>query len=150
MRYEALQTSKNGCAKFSTMFTFAAMNGIEIKIVDSRDYVITQEDIDANVKIVVCEQAINSVTGKNEEGHYSYKNANGEIVDLGVGGNNCGFTVMQHLTGKSTQQIKNEAATFILDNSKTFGDVLTSERRIHERCPNESAKYLGVGGKTTS
>ena len=141
----AVYDIKNGKpASLGAMIATARANGIELKVVNDKHYVKTQEDIDNGVEVVYVERGQN-----NEIGHAYCMNSNGQFVETRSQGQDCYFAAIAQILEsrgiiKSIDDLKNDAALQIESNSKNYSK--DAENWIRGRHPNSANDLLFTDG----
>jgi len=135
---------KKSPADRSIIFLLATLYDLDVKIVDDPNYVPTEAEIAAGTKIILCEEGIDGGVG-----HYSLMEPDGTLVSIeeGSGPMDCGYAVMAHLTNKSVDEMRLEAAEMIVSNPDQFSEIKDASNWVHERYPREANTMLGIGGK---
>jgi len=107
-------------ANLGVIIATAQKNGINLKVVDDKDYLKTQDDIEKGVEVIYVERGLN-----NEIGHAYYMNRNGQFIDAKSEGYDCFFAAFGQILAsnginKSISELRNEAAQQIESNSKNY------------------------------
>ncbi len=141
------QVEEGGPANLAVMMVAAEKNGVNLKIVDNKDYELTQEDIDNGVEVIYVEYGED-----NKVGHAYYMDSTtGKFVDTPSTGNDCFFEALSKIlendgTHKSASDLRAEVAQQILKNSANFSEVLQAEDWVRTHYPDASnALLLAVG-----
>ncbi len=147
---QAAEGVKNGkAADLPTMIATAKQNGVELKIVDTKDYVKTEDDKKNNVQVVYVEKRQN-----NEIGHAYYMDKSGSFVEAKTTGQDCFYGAFQEILRqqngtdqvKSISELRNETAKYMQDNAANFSEVLKAENWIRHTHPGASNDILFTAG----
>jgi len=132
-----------GPANIAIMITTAKKNGMNLKIVDDRNYARTPEDIKNGVQVIYIEH-----DPDNKAGHAFYMDNYGQFVEANSTGNDCFFAAFSQLLKniKSIKELRNDAAEQMESNSKNFSKVLADENRINKSRPGSSCAWLFTAG----
>jgi hypothetical protein len=131
---------------FAVMIATAKRNGINLKIVDDKNYVKTQEDIDKGVQVVYVEHAPN-----NEIGHALYLDNNSQFLEAKATGYDCFFAAFSKIlenngVTKSIADLRTEAANQIESNPGNFSKLVAAETWIRKAHPNSANNLLFTAG----
>ena len=108
---QAADDIRNGkAANVAIMLATAKISGINLKVVNEKSYVRTQDDIDKGVEVVYVERGEN-----NKIGHAYYMNNDGQFVDTKSEGYDCFYAALSSIlesrgTTKSILELRSEAA----------------------------------------
>ncbi|CAF1677601.1 unnamed protein product [Rotaria magnacalcarata] len=134
------------------MMGMAADYGLDMKIVDDKNYQPTEEDKAKGTNIIVFTHGTSDEQGKIGIGHFQLKLPDGEVIDLPGERNNCGYCVFQKILRdrgieKSIDDLRNDRAASIEDNPQQFAKVNSAQEWIRTRYPQQANNLLTVGVK---
>merc|ERR1711915_323318 len=136
-----------GPADVAVMVTAAKAIGIKLKIVDNKDYKLTAEDINNNVKIIYIEHNPN-----NQIGHAFYMDRNsGKFTEADTAGFDCFFgaiseSLMQDGINKDISQLREETAKYMRTNSSSFLKIASAQDWIRTNHPQAANNILFLAG----
>ena len=153
MESRANEVEKDKPADMSEENIVAEKNGLKVKVVDSKDYKRTEEDIANGVQIVFIEKGIKNAEGEESVGHAYYMDGNGNFVDVPSKPNDCFYAVISKLLelrdgpekAKSVEQLRKETAASIRANPD-FTKALEAQQWIRERYPHQANTLLFSAG----
>ena len=140
----------NKPADLAEMFVAANKNGIKIKVVNSKNYQKTDEDIEDGVEIVYVEPGVSCGSNEVPVGHAYYMDANGSFVDVITKPNDCFYGVLSKIlenkgVDKTIENLRNETANAIEKNAN-YAKVLDARKWIYERYPTSANNLLFSAG----
>lgn len=122
------------------------LNNCEMYVTDDPNEKPSQEQIDQKVNFVRFKPS----ESWDDIGHYVLIDKNGDEVDIPTqsepGSNNCGYEIVAYLTGKTTQDIRNEVAEDILRNPEKYLKIEKIGDELKDRYPDEANDFMKVGG----
>ncbi|CAG0896392.1 unnamed protein product [Cyprideis torosa] len=138
---------KGSPADLATMIATAKMNGVNLKAVDNKDYVLTEEDKANGVQVVYVEQGKN-----NQIGHAYYMDSTSEqFVEAESTGNDCFYAAFSKILeakgkNKSVADLRSEVAKHMESNAVNFSKVVAAQDWIRQRHPESSNNLLFTAG----
>src|SRR3990167_5993647 len=140
------EVRKGKPADLLDMEKMAAINGINLKVVDDPFYDFTQEGRENKVVVAVYLKGVRDKEGKLAPGHWELKYSDGSIFKPLSDGNDCGYVVMRALTNKSVQDLRNELADAIKRDASSFSQAIEARDWLSSHNPKEANKLLFNGG----
>jgi len=140
-------TKSNKPADVADLIVLADENGLRVKIVDDPNYQPTEEEKSSDTKIIVFRKGEKDSENTDQIGHYQLKDSDGSLIDIQSNGNDCGYAVIAHLTGKPIQQLREEVVHFIKNNIFNFEKIVEAQQWIQTHYPQEANSLLLVGGE---
>jgi hypothetical protein len=149
----ASEVEKDKPADMSEQNIVAEENDLKTKVVDSKDYKRTEEDIANGVQIIYIEKGVKNEDGEESVGHSYYMDENGDFVDVPSKPNDCYYAVISKLLeirdgpekAKSAEQLRKETAASIRANPD-FAKALEAQQWIRERYPHQANTLLFSAG----
>ncbi|EAS05901.2 helicase carboxy-terminal domain protein (macronuclear) [Tetrahymena thermophila SB210] len=146
VKNHAKAVQKDKPADLADMFSMAAQNNIDLKLVDDPNYQLSEEDIAKGTKVVVFSKGSKNNEGNDSVGHYQLLGSDGKLVDIITNGeNDCGYAVFSQLTGKSVDALRNETAQGIEANCESFSRTIEAQTWVKDHYPREANSLLFVG-----
>ncbi len=148
---EAADLVRNGgAADLATMMAAAKAKGINLKVVDSKDYVKTEEEKANNVQVVFVEYSADDKL----PGHAYYMDAgSGKFVEAKTVGLDCFYGALGHILQqqdggelKSVQELRSETARTIESNGPNYLKAFAAQRWIREENPEAAHRLTFVAG----
>ena len=144
----AIDIQDGAPASLAEMMAIAKKNGVNIKLVNTEDYSLTDEDRENGVQVIYFERGPN-----NDIGHAYYMDDRGRFVDAKPDSNtqDCVFIAFSNILEKkgiykSHAVLRDETAQQILSNSTYFSKVLAAEKLVRTHHPNSFNDLLMTAG----
>ena len=130
---EYAQKVKDGKpADLAELYTMAVEHCINIKIVDDIDYHVTEDDKSKDKKVLVC------IKKEGNSDSYQMIDSNGQTLSQF----DDGYTIFASLTGKSVEQLRNETARAIENNSENFSNSIKAQKWVQKYNPVELQQLM--------
>ncbi|CAG0894755.1 unnamed protein product, partial [Cyprideis torosa] len=134
-------------ANVATMIAAAKVNGVNLKVVDNKDYVLTEEDKANGVEVVYVEH------GKdNQIGHAYYMDStSGQFKEAESSGFDCFYAAFSKVLetkgiNKTVTDLRSEVAQHMESNGAAFSKVVAAQEWIRETHPEASNSLLFTAG----
>ena len=144
----AIDIQDGAPASLAEMMAIAKKNGVNIKLVNTEDYSLTDEDREKGVQVIYFERGPN-----NDIGHAYYMDDRGHFVDAKADSStyDCVFIAFSNILEKkgiykSHAVLRDETAQQILSNSTYFSKVLAAEKLVRTHHPNSFNDLLMTAG----
>jgi len=135
----------NKPASIAEMMIMAKENGVNLKVVDDKEYRRTSEEIENGVEVVYVEK------GKSGEVGHAYRmDKDNKFVQDTAEPNDCYYAVFGKILelrekGKSIEMLRSETADYIESNG-SYGKAMEAEKWLRVRFPKEANEYIFSAG----
>ena len=147
VKERAINLQQGAPASLAEMIAIAEENGVNLKLVDNKDYCLTAEDRENGVTVLSVERV------EHEIKQVCYMDDHGHFVDAKADNNthDCVFNVFSNILEKkgiykSHADLRAETTQHILSNSINFSKILAAENWVRLHHPHRANDLLMTAG----